>query len=423
MTTGIFQRNGRYRLIRRVPARFSSIETRTLIEKSLHTDSLPIARRKAEQVWNEMLEAWEAKLAGETDVAEERFAAARSLADKRGYRFMNAAEVARLPAVEIVARVEQAFPRGRLDAREADAALGLVDQPEMTVADALAQYWPLAEPDHRGKSKDQLRRWRNPILKAFRNFEAVNGTVTLQELGSDHMLDWRQWWAERLVADGLTSNSANKDFIHFSKVLRRVESAKRLRIDLSFLSGHAFKERGAKTRKPFSVAHIRAVLLKPGALDGLNVEARCILLGMVNTGYRPSEGANLLPGAIRLDAEIPHISIEEDGREVKSASAIRTIPLVGVSLDAFRMCPRGFPRYHDKPGLTATVNKYLREHGLMESAEHTLYGLRHSFEDRLRQAGIDDRVRRDLHGHTLDRERYGETTLDEKLKALRAISL
>lgn len=30
-------------------------------------------------------------------------------------------------------------------------------------------------------------------------------------------------------------------------------------------------------------------MLSPGALDGLNGEARAILLGMVNTGYRPSE--------------------------------------------------------------------------------------------------------------------------------------
>lgn len=35
-------------------------------------------------------------------------------------------------------------------------------------------------------------------------------------------------------------------------------------------------------------------LLGPGALSGLNTQARCILLGMINTGYRTSEGAGLL---------------------------------------------------------------------------------------------------------------------------------
>jgi integrase len=36
------------------------------------------------------------------------------------------------------------------------------------------------------------------------------------------------------------------------------------------------------------------------------------------------------------------------------------------------------------------------------------YSLRHSFEDRLLRADVDERVRRDLLGHALGRERYGE---------------
>lgn len=43
----------------------------------------------------------------------------------------------------------------------------------------------------------------------------------------------------------------------------------------------------------------------------------------------------------------------------------------------------------------------------MESPEHSLYCLRHSFEDRMLMAGIDERLRRDFLGHRLDRERYG----------------
>ncbi|MGR3661002.1 MAG: hypothetical protein ACU0CA_07415 [Paracoccaceae bacterium] len=61
--------------------------------------------------------------------------------------------------------------------------------------------------------------------------------------------------------------------------------------------------------------------MAPGALDGLNSEACGILLGMVNTGYRPSEGAALRADTIRLDCDVPHISIEPDGRQVKSIYA------------------------------------------------------------------------------------------------------
>lgn len=74
----------------------------------------------------------------------------------------------------------------------------------------------------------------------------------------------------------------------------------------------------------------------------------------------------------------------------------------------FRACPDGFPRYADNPSLSATVNKYLRENGLLESPKHSMYSLRHAFEDRMLAAGVDDRIRRDLFGHSLDRERYGK---------------
>jgi hypothetical protein len=36
-----------------------------------------------------------------------------------------------------------------------------------------------------------------------------------------------------------------------------------------------------------------------------------------------------------------------------------------------------------------------------------MYSLRHSFEDRILAAGIDDRIRRDVFRHRLNRERYG----------------
>jgi integrase len=145
---------------------------------------------------------------------------------------------------------------------------------------------------------------------------------------------------------------------------------------------------------------------------------------MVNTGYRPSEGACLTAAQIRLDHNVPHISIEPVGRQLKSAYARRIIPLAGVSLEAFRQCPDGFPRYADNPALSATVNKYLRANGLMESPGHSLYSLRHSFEDRMLAAGIDDRIRRDLFGHRLTRERYGKgADLDHLLRVIQAVAI
>jgi integrase len=231
------------------------------------------------------------------------------------------------------------------------------------------------------------------------------------------MLDFRQWWIERIAAEELTANSANKDLIHIGEVLKTVNTMKRLRLDLP-LSGLSIKEGERRIRPPFSTDWIRTRILADGALAGLNREARCILLGMVNTGYRPSEGAGLLPHHIRLDTNVPHIRIEPEGRSLKSPRARRVIPLAGVSLKAFRECPEGFPRYRNSPSLSDTVNKYLRENNLLQTPEHSLYSLRHSFEDRMIAARVDDRIRRDLFGHRLSREHCGESASLEHMAEL-----
>lgn len=149
-------------------------------------------------------------------------------------------------------------------------------------------------------------------------------------------------------------------------------------------------------------------MLAPGALSGLNTEARCILLGMVNTGYRPSESVGLLREHIRLDTDIPHISIEPTGRTLKNQASRRIIPLTGVSLEAFKECPDGFPRYRDGDSYSEIINRYLEVKKLRESPDHTMYSLRHSLEDRLLATETDERIRRDILGHSLGRQRYGK---------------
>jgi integrase len=53
------------------------------------------------------------------------------------------------------------------------------------------------------------------------------------------------------------------------------------------------------------------------------------------------------------------------------------------------------------------VNSYLKENKLQPTGKETLYGFRHTFEDRLKEGRIDDELRKILLGHTIDREQYG----------------
>ena len=82
----IKKRGKKMSLYKRVPKRYASIEQRQFVWLALHTDSHTEAERKAGPAWDALIEAWEAKLAGDTSDAEQRFAAAHELASARGFR-------------------------------------------------------------------------------------------------------------------------------------------------------------------------------------------------------------------------------------------------------------------------------------------------------------------------------------------------
>ena len=407
MSSIIVLRNRTYYLRRRVPARFAAVESRKTVWVSLKTDSKALAEKKASLVWESLIVGWEAQLAGCSDDAVERFEAAREIAARHGFRYFPIHDLQNLPFEDILTRVELLLSRNNDGL--VPPILGTVEVPGLTVSEALEAYWELTPDQVRGKSPDQRRRWVNPRKKAIQNFIKVVGDVPVSQITRNVMLNFRAWWMERIVEENLTPNSANKDFSHLSNVLKTVNDLKGLGFDLP-LHGLTLKEDDKRERLPFSDDWIQNRLLAPNALSGLNDEARAIFLGMVNTGYRPSEAAGLTGERIRLDDEVPHIAIAPAAdRQIKNRSSRREIPLTGVSLTVFQNFPNGFPHYRSKPAtLSGTVNKFLRENGLMESNQHVMYSLRHSFEDRMLRAGIDERVRRELMGHSLGRQKYGQ---------------
>lgn len=425
----IYLRGSTYHLRKRVPLRFRPVEVREHIAVSLHTDSPKLAVRKADEIWSQLLEGWESALRGDTGGAQARYEAAKHIAEHRGYSFIAAPGLASAPIEEIVKRA-LAVPANRdgsANQRIGDALLGGVREPGVTINKALEVFWEHEADKEQGKSADQVRKWRNPKIKAIRNLVSEIGNKEIAAITRADMVKFRDWWRDKMRAENLVANSANKDMIHVSHILRTANV--RLGLGLEdhlekVLSGHSFKDDKGdeRDRPPFSDKWIREVILKDGTLDGLNKEARCILLAMVNTGARPSEIAGLMPDHIRLEDDVPHISIEPVGRQLKNQQSKRVIPLTGISLKAFQECSEGFPSYRGKDTFSATINKFMRENGLMESDQHVLYSLRHAFEDRMIAAEFDDRMRRQLFGHKLNREKYGKgpslELMHEKLKAI-----
>lgn len=403
-------KGGIWYLVRNVPVRYRAVESRKEVWINLETDSEALARAKALEVWEAQLAGWQAKLDGNTEDAEKAFEAAQRLARARGYNWLNAAAVAALPRRELLERVSVAMKAAtpKTASQEVAAMLGGIGEPKISVNRALDLYWEYATAEAtRGASPDQIRRWRNPRIKAIRNFVAVVGNKALADITRDDMLNFRDHWAKR-IAEGLSPGSANKDIGYVESTLRLVEEKKRLGLVLPF-GRLTFKEDDDAKRRPFSEKWIAEKLLEPDAMAGLNDEARDVVLAMVNTGMRPSEIVGLLPHHIHLDAAVPHVEIRAEGKKTKNKPSRRVVPLVGVSLDAMKRHPEGFPTYRFKDRISDTANKFLRENGLLETEEHTLYGLRHAFEDRMLAAKIDERIRRDVMGHSLGgRERYGD---------------
>lgn len=414
-----------FHLRRRVPLRFAEVDPRTFVEMTLHTTDRAEAEKLAAAEWAKLLRGWKAGAGITSEDEGERYRAAKDTAKARGFRFMEVARVAALPVRDILTRIEAARrPSGGLDPILGPALLGTIRKPVFRLTAILDLFWAQAADHARGKSRDQVRRWKAPRVKAFKNLVSVIGDLEFSEMTPDDLLDFRAWWWDRVEEEGLDPTTANKDFTYVAATIRLVAKARQIPLHLNF-TGLNFAKDDKTTRTPFSESFLREKFCAPGAMDGLNREARCIVLGMVNTGYRPSEGQSLTARHIRLDAAIPHISIEPDGRTLKTQASRRMIPLVGISLEAFRECPEGFPRYHTSPGLSATVNKFLRANGLIEPAtldnnglRPTLYSLRHSFEDRLLARDVDERIRRDLMGHSLNRERYGSGATMEKVKGI-----
>jgi integrase len=165
---------------------------------------------------------------------------------------------------------------------------------------------------------------------------------------------------------------------------------------------------GDGVRAAFEPAFVRDRILATGAMDDLNEEARDVVYVMAETGMRISEIVNLSVKTIAIAAEIPHVMVRPEGRRMKTSPSRREIPLVGIALTAMRRRPDGFPRYRDKPStLSAVVNKHLAKQGLRPTEDHSLYSLRHTFKDRLREVEAPEELVDELMGHGSNKPKYG----------------
>lgn len=425
-TVGISRNRGYWYFVKRVPKRFAHVDQRVQVRRALWTDSEREARAKAPAVEAEFLAYWEALAAGRANDATAAFEAAKRFSQARGFSYLAASDLAAGSVTEILERIEALIRDGSAPRplTEAVALLGGADAPTATLSSAFDEFCKFAAPDRlTGKSARQIAKWENHRKRAIRNFVEACGDLPLPEIRRSDAQKFRESLIAR-IDKGLRQESANKEIGYLADLFRSWSEYHSLNMPNPF-EKLRFKLKTRKTTGlPFSNSWIRDKLLVPNALEGLNDEARDVLLVMVNTGARPSE---ILGCIFDIDAEVPFLAVAESNeRQLKTQNAARQIPLLGVSLEAAKRIVKrgGVTHYLDKSDTwSAAVNKYLTENGLRETPKHTAYSLRHSFEDRMTEAGVDDRIRAELMGHKYERPDYGRGgSLELRRKALGPIS-
>lgn len=411
------RRNGVWHFTRRVPTEFAQLDPRGVIKEStkiaIADDRAGVRASIVAEQKNNVLEAyWRGLVEGKAAEAQRRYDAARQRARSMGLAYMPADELAQQPLADILERLERVVTEKATGPTERDrsartAILGGEALPVILLSELFDRFERQVSADLTDLSPDQLRKWRNPKIRAVRNLISVVGDKAVTELNHTDGLDFSEWWQDRVKDEGLDPDTANKDMGHISRMLFVVNKRLRLGIPKIF-EGMRLEGGVERTRPPFDPTYVQKKLLAPDALMGLNPEARRVVFLVADAGLRTTEAVNLNSSTIILDAEIPHVQVRPDGRRMKTPQSQRDVPLVGVALAAMREQPNGFPRYHDSAGeLSATVNKFLKENDLRQGGDRTVYSLRHTFKDQLTHVGAQDSMIDALMGHKETGSKYG----------------
>lgn len=426
----LIKAEGRWYFKRRIPALIKEFDSRKIYKVALNTDSKELARQRAYAINTELEAYWQDLINNGEKHETKRFKQAMRVVQQAGFSYLPALAIAKQPLEEIEARV-LAIENGT--SKQVEAVLGFIPEQEtnlekkINLEEGLALYWDFAKDKIINKSKDEIRKWKNPRKKAVKNLVNLVGNKAYVDLTRNDLLKLRNWWIGRIENEDKMAQTANKDLIKFKTIVGSLNDNLQLGINIDALFKNiTLDEEFEEVRSPFTTEFIQNVLLKDETLSGLHDQGKYIVYAMADTGARIVELVGLTKNDIILDHPIPHILIHPNSKKkLKTNYSKREIPLVGYALDAFKACPNGFGYFFRKPDhLSTTVNKYLRDKKVFPSEQHSLYSLRHSFQDRLTGKKVIDRIQAQLMGHKFQREKYGEgASLEDRYDEIRKIAL
>lgn len=427
----LLKRNNVWWYKRKIPLKLQAQLEQKLSRKSLHTSDMAIAikrRDKAvladEQYWNDILNG--ASLDGVSEIYEKAIKSAQLL--NINYKPANNLIVdSKIDA--LLTRIE--LLESEKSSSIATAITGGVKKPKHRLSKALKIYTDEIKAQYLlPKNERQKAHFINGKKRSIENFIKLCGDQFIDEIGREHGHQYFNWLQQRISSSDkkqkIGSNTANRAMTDIRTVLS--EYFKYFGDDdrLNPFRNLNFLEIDNGKRPSFSNEWIKDILTKPKLTQNMGLEARMIMFAILDTGCRANEICGIYPKNIHLDTKHPYIAIEpQDNRTLKTISSKRNIPLIGVALPAFEYLKSNIDVYKDNADrFSAAANKFLRENELFPTDKHTIYSLRHSFKDRMIEAGIDEEMRDIFMGHAIDKPDYGtHGSIEYRHKLLKKIEI
>ena len=316
------------------------------------------------------------------------------------------------------------------------AVLGISDKPNPTMSKVLKFYLDKILPDKlMTKSPRQKQHVINPKKRVIRNFIKLCGDIPIYDVNRSHALEYYEWLQDRVADEDnpLATDSANK---YISQIRGIFLDYFKYNGDDDLLD--PFRNlwfTGGISRKvlPFKTSYIENLIQNPEILADLAIASRIVIAAFINTGLRHSEICNLRSDSIYLDTPTPYVDIvQQSGRDLKTKESVRQLPLFGISLEAFKLIKNGaIDCYKDKSDtFSANANKFFRHNGLFPDVKdekletYRIYSLRHSFRDRMIEAGVDVDIRDKSMGHKIYKPEYGNYgEIELRMKLLKEIDI
>ena len=423
----------------RVPRAYSDVEPKKIIERPLRTKDRKEAEAKCVIAKVALRCEWDALRAGRSADQRALFDASTELLRGWGMTFSPMQDLVMGPIEDLLARMEKLT----VDAAQSFAvpsALGSVDLPDLPLAKMAERMPELKAADIKAKNARQRREWSSNFIRTAKDFTAHIGKRTVLTVSEQDAIDYEDFWKRRYRSSEVTANYANKQIRYVRQMIDahyddiRLPRSKRknpllgMRVE-ALASDHDETER---RRPALPEVWIRDKLIGERILEGLHQQDSDIAIMSADCGSRGTEIYDVPAGDIHLDHEIPHIKIRivadsECRRDIKNKASKRPVILLGASLEAMNRNPLGFPRHRGKARYSTVVNEFLRERDLLPelppeaTKNYTISCTRHSFEDRMIAAKMNNEERAYLMGHSIGAIRgrpvYG-SDLDLRIRAL-----